>query len=254
MFARLYLKIGELAACVLPDATIAVSQSLKNYALKKYGKKYGSCISYIPNGVSLGEVAGAEKISEWGLEKDNYILTVSRLVRHKGIHYLLEAYKKIKTDKKLVIVGESSFTDNYVSELKKQAAEDKNIIFTGAQNGEKLKELFANSYLFIQPSESEGLSIALLEAMAYGRCALVSDIPENKEAVGEAGFTFINKNAADLADKMNFLLTNPDLTVKTGQAARIRAEKYYNWKAITEEIIKVYEQASLKRKEKKQRF
>lgn len=235
--ARLYLKFGEFVLCRLADEVITVSKTLKKYTKKRYNRK----ASYIPNGAAIGKILPPEEIEKkWGLKKGNYILAVSRLVRHKGAHYLINAYQKIKTKKKLVIVGDGSFTDDYVRDLKKMAAGNKNIIFTGEQKNRTLAELFANGYLFVQPSESEGLSIALLEAMAYGQTVLTSDIPENKEVIGDVGFTFKNKDSNDLAERLECLLRNPDSVKSRKKLSRLRVEENYGWDKVVKEIIKIY--------------
>jgi glycosyltransferase involved in cell wall biosynthesis len=236
--ARLYLKFGEWICCRLADRTIAVSRTLAKYADHKYRRP----ITYIPNGVEIKNITGAENIKTWGLAPDSYLVAVSRLVRHKGLQYLIKAFKETATDKKLVIVGDGAFTDKYVAELKELANGDSRIIFTGNQIGAALDELFANAYLFVQPSESEGLSIALLEAMSYGRGTLVSDIPENLEAVGDGGITFSNKSVSDLHEKLVHLLANPQMVQENGRLNKERVRTHYNWNDITKEIEKVYEQ------------
>ena len=128
------------------------------------------------------------------------------MVRHKGIHYLIEAYQNLKTDKKLVIVGDGAFTDEYVSELKKQAEGNPNIIFTGNQSGQTLDQLYLNAYTFVQPSEYEGLSVALLEAMSAGLPCVVSDIEANMEAVEQTGLSFQSKDVAGLQAKLQEIL------------------------------------------------
>jgi glycosyltransferase involved in cell wall biosynthesis len=185
-------------------------------------------------------VSEASSIKTFNLEKDNYILALSRLVKHKGLQYLVEAFKKIKTDKKLVIVGGGAYTDEFVKELKSLAADDKRIIFTGIQSGAIIDELYSNAYLFVQPSESEGLSIALLEAMANGCATLVSDITENKEAIGNTGATFKNKNVADLQEKLEFLLDHPEAISAMGAEAKARAEQEYDVDKIINQIEEVY--------------
>ena len=240
MLARTYLRLGEIISCLLADKTIVVSRSLK----KKADKKYKIHTHYIPNGVSLPKYAAVKFIKPWGLTRGNYIVSVSRLIRHKGIHHLIEAYNQIKTGKKLVIVGGGSFTDDYVRELKLLASGNKDIIFTGSQSGRTLEELFSNAYLFVQPSESEGLSIALLEAMAYKKSVLTSNIPENLEVIEDTGFTFENKNVEDLAEKLRYLLRHP-ATVKAREGfGHERVKKHYNWENITKEITVLYEQVA----------
>ena len=236
VLAKMCLKIGEAIACRLADKVIVISPSLQEYAKLKY--KINA--EYIPNGVSLPKIVKADKINKWGLKKDNYILIVTRLVGHKGVQYLIEAYKNLKTDKKLVIVGDSAHSDNYVEELKDAAYGNKNIIFTGNQIGKELAELFSNAYLFVQPSESEGLSIALLEAMSYKKCVLVSDIRENLDAIGNCGLSFKNKNVKSLRAKLIYLLKRPRLIKEYGLKARVRVGQNYNWGKIVLSTAKVY--------------
>lgn len=243
--ARAYLKLSELLICLLPDVTIAVSESLKKYAESKYGRN----LKYIPNGVGLPEITAVKEIKKWGLDKENYILSVSRLVEHKGLHYLINAYKNLKTDKKLVIAGDGVFTDDYVKKLKELAGKNKNIIFTGNQTGRVLAELYSNAYLFVQPSESEGLSIALLEAMSYKKAVLVSDIPENMEAVGNIGLTFRNKNVGDLKNKLRHLLKCPALVKSREELGRLRVKEFYNWNSIAKDTVKVYREVVAKKSE-----
>lgn len=236
VLARFCLKLGERTACRLADKVIVVSPSMVEYVKLKY--KINAV--YISNGVSPSVAAKAEKIKSWGLRKDNYILTVTRLIGHKGVQYLIKAYNNLKTDKKLVIVGDGVYTDNYVNGLKTLAGDNKNIIFTGNRSGRELAELFSNAYLFVQPSESEGLSIALLEAMVYKKCALVSDIRENTDAVGDCGLSFKNKNVKSLRAKLIYLLKQPPLVKKLGTAAKARVAQDYNWTKIVLATVKVY--------------
>lgn len=245
--ARAYLKFGEFVACKVADETIVVSKTLKNYVARKYNR----LVDYAPNGVPSAKNIGIRNIEYLRLKENGYILAVSRFIRHKGLHYLIEAYNNIKTDKKLVIVGDGSHTDNYVKHLKDLAAGNRNIIFTGAQSGRTLAELFSNAYLFVQPSESEGLSIALLEAMSYGKTTLVSDIPENKEVIDYTGFTFKNKNVADLMGKLNALLRNPEVVKNMGALERERVASEYNWRKIVDKVKEVYNNAILNKKEAK---
>ncbi|MFH1427957.1 MAG: glycosyltransferase family 4 protein [Patescibacteria group bacterium] len=237
--ARLYLKFGEYMCLKLADQVISVSESLKNYAEEKYSR----VTACIPNGIIMPKNLRADKIKKWGLEKDNYIVAISRLVQHKGIPYLINAYQALNTDKKLVIVGDGAYTDNYVKFLKELAANNKNIIFTGPQTGDTLKELFFNAYLFVQPSESEGLSIALLEAMSYGRGALVSSITENKEVIKDNNFIFKNKSVISLTYKLNNLLNNKELVKEAGVTNKVNVKENYNWQKKVKDVINIYNHA-----------
>lgn len=241
-FAKFYLKLGERVACTLSDILITVSVSLKNYVNETYRRT----AFYIPNGVFTAVKQEADNIKQWGLEKDNYILAVSRLIPHKGVDLLLRSFANLQTDKKLVIVGGGVFTDTYVQHLTKLAAQDSRVIMTGEQSGHILEELFSNALFFVQPSESEGLSIALLEAMSYGKTALVSDIPENLEAVAECGLSFKNKNQKDLETQMSFLLDDHFFLQTQGEKAQVRASLHYDWEAIIDQTADVYQEALTK--------
>ncbi|MEW6407325.1 MAG: glycosyltransferase family 4 protein [Patescibacteria group bacterium] len=240
--ARKYLAFGEYAVSKFSHQTICVSKTIKNLVREKFGRE----AKYIPNGVAVKSGADENIIKQFGLEKDKYLLTCGRLVRHKGIHLLIKAFKRIKNqelrikDLKLVIVGDSVSTDEYVKELRKLAEGHNNIIFTGFQYGRTLASLFENAYLYIHPSYSEGLPITVLEAMAYGKTVLVSNIPENIEAFAGRGYMFLNKNVNDLAYKIQLLLENPDLVEKTGKTAREYVLQNYNWEKIVAETLDLY--------------
>ena len=236
LFARWYLHFGESIGCRLADQTLVTSQELTAYAAARYDCQP----QYIPSGINQPSLPAVREIRRWGLEKNSYILSASRLVRHKGIHYLIQAFKDLPTDKQLVIAGEGAYTDDYVQELQTLAAEERRIVFTGNQSGTLLSELFANAYLFVQPSEYEGLSMGLLEAMSYGRPCLASDIPANREALGGLGFTFKNRDVDDLSRQLNYILTNPNACAVQGEALRVRARQEYNWDKVVTQIIGVY--------------
>lgn len=235
-FARLYLRLGEKIGCLLADKLITISKELTEYVIREHRRES----IYIPNGANLSAKVPAQEIKKWGLNDQDYFVYIGRLVRHKGVHYLIEAYKRLKTDKKLVIVGDGAYTDDYVRELHVAAEGNSNIIFTGNQSGRALAELYSNAYAFVQPSESEGLSIALLEAMAYKSVCLVSDIRANLEALGQAGFTFNNTDINDLAYKMQFILDNPDKAENRAVEAYDRVKKEFNWEDISRRVLAVY--------------
>ena len=239
LISRAFLKLGERLAVKAPAATIAVSQGLQEYVYKNWQ----DLVYYIPNGIS-GVIIKKQMslLAKFDLEPNRYLLTVCRLVPHKGIHYLIEAFNKIDNNKfKLVVIGDSSFTDKYSQQLREMAAPNHNIIFTGGLDYKNLATFYQNAYLYIQPSETEGLSLSLLEAQSFGTSALVSDIDENKEAIGQYGFTFKNTNINDLTKKIAFLLSHRVLVRETGIKAKSRVHREYNWNKIARQTANLYE-------------
>ncbi len=226
LFARLYLRLGEWAAVKFPHRTIVVSRSLQKYCDQTYRAE----TSYIPNGVEVIEkYPGNDRLAKWGLKPDGYLLMVTRFVRQKGIHYLIEAFARLQTDLLLVIVGGGGSDRDYEDYLKYKASSDSSIIFTGFQIGETLKQLFSNAYLYVHPSESEGLCTTILEAMAHGRCVLTSDIPENREPLDGSGVTFANADVDDLTDKLRSLVNHPEVVRKRGERAAEWVASEYSW-------------------------
>lgn len=242
-FAKKYLRFGEYVLCRAPHTTIAISQSIQRYARKAHDRK----TEYIPNGCDVKPVATEKALQRLGLKKQRYLLSVSRLVKHKGIHFLIEAFKrledknKLPNNFKLVIVGASSKTDDYVQYLKFIARGRTNIIFAGERTGLSLRELFSHAYAFVQPSLSEGLSIALLEAMGYGLAPLVSDIPENLEAIGDTGFTFASGDSESLEKNLAHLLNASEEVKRVGRRAEARAHEQYHWNAIARKTSELYQ-------------
>lgn len=248
-FARLYLGWGEWTACHFAHQTIVVSHSLEQYCLDRFGKK----TVYIPNGVSIKTINHDNKIRKFGIKHEEYILTVARLVKHKGIHFLIQAYKKIEERfgteaanwpggviRKLVIVGAPSYTPDYLDYLKKLAGDNPNIIFAGFQKGITLAQLYANAYLYVHPSESEGLSISILEAMSHGRCVLTSNIPENLEVLDHGGYAFQSKDVEDLYEKLVYLLDFEEAVKRRGEHGLEFIREHFDWDEITKKIEGVY--------------
>ena len=182
-----FIRQGEKNAVKYADEIIVLSKDVQKYFMDTYGRE----THFIPNGVNRPENRKAKLITDnFGLEKDSYILFLGRLVPEKGIRYLVEAFKNVKTDKKLVIAGGSSDTDSFMEELKELAKGDDRILFTGFVQGAMLDELYSNAYIYTLPSDLEGMPLSLLEAMSYGNCCLVSDIPECAEVVEDKALIF----------------------------------------------------------------
>lgn len=234
-FASRYIKYGEKMAVKHADEIIVLSRGVQEYFRSTYGRE----TVFIPNGVSRPEIREAQEIKkQWGLEKDSYVLFLGRIVPEKGLRYLVEAWRGIRTEKSLVIAGGSSDTQDFMDELKTAAGE--NVIFTGFQQGRVLEELYSNAYIYTLPSDLEGMPLSLLEAMSYGNCCLVSDISECAEVVEDKAAVFKHSSTEDLRDKLQELLDDEGLveSYKNGAAEFICGK--YNWDDVVDRTLEIY--------------
>lgn len=237
-FGAKYIHFGEKCAVRFADEIIVLSKAVQDYFMESYGR----ATRFIPNGVTLPERKSVDLIqSKFGLEKESYILFLGRLVPEKGLRYLIQAYKNVKTDKKLVIAGGSSDTDDFMREIKALASGDDRILFTGFVQGQLLEELYSNAYIYTLPSDLEGMPLSLLEAMSYGNCCLTSDIEECAAVVEDYAVTFRKSDNNDLQEKLQVLCDD---------AARVRAYKEkaaeyicakYSWDMVVEQTLALYQ-------------
>jgi glycosyltransferase involved in cell wall biosynthesis len=232
--AKTYLKISE--KMMDPDAIISVSKKIKDH----YKKTYNKNIEFIPNGVDIKKPLPIKSLNRFNLKKDNYILFLSRIVPEKEVHTLIQAYKKLDTNIKLVIAGDATHTDEYLKEAKALAKENKNIIFTGPLYGKDKIEAFSNALFFVLPSTIEGMPIVLLEAMSFGLTPLVSDIKENLAVIEDVGFSFKVRDIKDLSKKLEYLIKNKSLVKNKGRSAKALVKKKYQWQRIAKQTLKLY--------------
>ena len=237
-FASKYIKFGEKVAAKYADEIIVLSEGVQKYFMDTYGRT----TVFIPNGVNRPILRGPQLIKEkYGLDKDEYILFLGRLVPEKGITYLIEAFQGVTTDKKLVIAGGSSDTDTFMQELKQLAEGDNRIIFTGFVQGQMLEELYSNAYVYTLPSDLEGMPLSLLEAMSYGNCCLTSDIAECAEVVEDKAILFKKSDIDDLKEKLQYACDNPDAVKKLKDEAADFICGKYNWDDVVEQTLKLYQ-------------
>jgi glycosyltransferase involved in cell wall biosynthesis len=242
--AKRYLKFGEWVAARAPHETIVISHGLADYMARRHGR----ATHHIPNGVAPPLFAEPSLIAErYGLAKNGYVLCVGRLIPDRGYHLMIEAFKEVKSDLRLVIVGGASY-DNYYERELRAMLDPERMIMTGYQSGRILAEFYSNAFAFVNPSLVEGMSIALLEALSYGLPTVVSDIPENREVVEPAGGepiarTFRSEDVGDLREVLQATINRADESRALGeQAARFVLEQY-GWPRIAEQTEAVYEAA-----------
>lgn len=235
-FAKWYLALGEKIAARRADVCLVLSRRMQQYIRDTYHRQ-ALCFA---NGISRPERREAQEITEkWGLTASSYILSLGRVEPEKGLHYLIEAFRRCDTDKKLVIAGGDSNHD-YYARLRQMAQGDDRILFIGAVKGNTIAELYSNAYLFTLPSNLEGMANTLLESMSYGCCCLVSDIAENTEVVGDKAVTFPKGDVDALTEKLQWLLRDEAAVAGySAQAADYILDKY-NWDLVVEQMLRLY--------------
>lgn len=234
-FASRYIKLGEKIAARYADEVVVLSRNVQQYFITEYQRE----THYIPNGIESVSPQEADIIkTKYELVPNDYLLFLGRLVPEKGVHYLIEAYQKLKVPKpKLVIAGAPSHSPEYYKEIYDMAHNDSNIIFTGFVQGKELAELYSNCKAYILPSDVEGMPISLLEAMAYGKPCVVSDIEEIQEVIGEDAFCFKHGDVTDLTRALEEMLT---YVSKHAFAYSEDKMALHDWDQITEKYMKIY--------------
>lgn len=238
--ASKYIKTGEKVMAKYADKIIVLSESARTYFKDTYKRD----TVLIPNGIDRPKHTAADKITKlFGLKKDEYICVVSRLTPEKGIHYLIDAQNSVKPDKKLVIAGDtgdSDSADSYTALLRKKAKDNPNIIFTGFISGDVLREIYSNAYAVCLPSDIEGMSLSLLEALAYGNALLCSDIPENTSVAKNHALYFKKSDTNDLAKKLKLLCSDSDFAKKLKNGADDFILSKYSRKDVALSHFKLY--------------
>jgi len=236
-FASKYIKFGEKVLAKYADEIIVLSKSAYDYFKETYNRE----AVIINNGIEKPIRKASNLITKaYGLEKNEYICIISRLTAEKGIHYLIDAFNRISTDKKLVIAGDTSDTDDYVSFIKEKAKGNPNIIFTGFISGDILYELYSNSYMVVLPSDLEGMSLSLLEALAYKNTVLCSDIPENLCVAEDKAMYFRKGDVEDLSEKLQLMCDSIELVVGLREGVDEFVMKKYNWNDVAVKTCRLY--------------
>jgi glycosyltransferase involved in cell wall biosynthesis len=192
----------------------------------------------VPNGTRLRQPGPVSHLEQWNLKPGEYVLFLGRFSPEKNCHLLIEAFEKVPGPVRLVLAGGSSHSSVYVNELRRHQSE--RIRFLDWVSGDALDALTTHAMLFVMPSDLEGLSLALLDAMGAGVCVLASDVPENRELVEGVGFTFRPGDVHDLQHMLQFLISDPMAREAAAGLARQRIRERYLWPGIAAQVEAVY--------------
>lgn len=235
--AKRYIQLAEFLATKLPNAFLTDSRVVQDY----YHQRYGTQPPYVPYGSDVELLPPGEVLARFGLEPGRYVLFVGRLVPENCAHHLVEAFRRLDTDLRCVIVGDSSYADDYVRNLKALGAADPRVVFTGYVFGKGYHELGSNAHIFVETSGVGGTHPALVEAMAHGSCVVVNDTPENLETIADAGLAYRGRHGADsLRGVLQDLIACPEEVERLGHAAQERASSVFDWERVTDEYERLF--------------
>jgi glycosyltransferase involved in cell wall biosynthesis len=231
---RNYYRLCERLATLLPNEIVTDARVIQDYYLTKYDAP-STMIAY---GAEVERRPDRLTVRRWGVEPQRYILYVSRLEPENNCRLVIEAFKKVRTGYRLLIVGDAPYARDYILELKRLAAEDYRIIFTGFVFGEGYRALQQNAYCYVHATEVGGTHPALIEAMGYGNCVLTLDAPENVEAVGHAGLLY--HDADELAALLQRALLDGGLVADYRQRAQNRVRESYDWEGVVDRYEELF--------------
>ncbi|HEY4085998.1 MAG TPA: glycosyltransferase family 4 protein [Bryobacteraceae bacterium] len=234
--AKNAIRTMERCSVAWGDALTAVSHEQCDY----FNRQYGVACEYIPPAVDMREPLAPRLLRRHGLPERDYVLFAARLAPENGAHYLIPAYSQLETDCPLLIAGDGSQSPSYTAHLKDLANGDPRILFMGNVSGELTRELLSNARLFVHPSEMQGLSTGLLEAMSYGIPCVASDISENLEVMGDAGLRFRSKNVEDLRVILDEALSDSRLAEQLAARARHRVGSRFTWDHVADQLEDLY--------------
>ena len=236
--ARRYYRFAEYLSTLLPNEMVTDAQVIQDYYLARHNAPstmiaYGSEVERRPN---------RDAVRKWRVEPNRYVLYVSRLEPENNAHLVIEAFKKVRTAYRLLIVGDAPYAEQYIDSLKASARGDKRIVFTGFVFGQDYRALQQNAYCYVHATEVGGTHPALLEAMGYGNCVLTLATPENMEVVGDAGVPYIDE--FDLAEKLKRILRDGSLVQAYRNRAQQRIQKHYDWETVVDQYEQLFARMS----------
>jgi glycosyltransferase involved in cell wall biosynthesis len=226
--ARRYYVVAEKLSTTLPNETVTDARVIQEYYLARYDHP----TTMIAYGAEVSRTHDRLAVRRWGLEPNRYVLYVSRLEPENNAHLVIEAFKRVRTPHKLVIVGDAPYAHEYIESLRRSAAHDPRIVFTSFVFGDAYRALQQNAYCYIHATEVGGTHPALLEAMGYGNCVLTLATPENVEVVGDAGIPYAD--AADLEEKLRRVLSDGAIVNVYRQRAQDRVRAHYDWERVVD--------------------
>jgi len=228
--------LGEIFSTLFPNEIVTDAKFIQDYYLNNYNKKS----VFIPYGAHIQKVNTQGVLRRYNLNPNEYILYVSRLEPENNAHIVIQAFKKVQTQKKLIIVGDAPYSNEYKKYIKKLAEDDERIIFTGYIFGLGYKELHSFTFAYIHTSDVGGTPPALIGAMGFGNCVLVNGTEGNQEVINDAGIIYKKNDVEDLKEKIEYVIRNPQVIKMYGEKAKERIKSNYSWDTVTDKYENLF--------------
>jgi glycosyltransferase involved in cell wall biosynthesis len=229
-----YYRVAERLSVWLPNETVTDARVIQDYYLAKY--RAGSTM--IAYGAEVERRTDKTAVSRWGVEPNRYVLYVSRLEPENNAEMVIEAFRRVRTPQKLLVVGDAPYAHEYIAHLRSLARRDRRIVFTGFVFGDAYRALQQNAFCYVHATEVGGTHPALLEAMGYGNCVLTLATPENVEVTGDAAIHY--RDTADLAAQLQSVLRGGAMVAQYRQRAQARVRERYDWEHVVDEYERLF--------------
>jgi glycosyltransferase involved in cell wall biosynthesis len=235
LLGKAYYRLCEYLSTLFPNAIVSDAQVIQRY----YQDRYGAASVFIPYGTIMSKPKGREFLEKLGVDPGEYFLYVSRLEPENNAHLVVEAFERVQSSKRLIIVGDAPYAGEYIRSVR--SSRDSRILFPGAIYGEGYRQLQAYAYCYIHATEVGGAHPALIEAMGQGSIIIANETPENTEVLGNAGLLYQRNHTDSLVQCMQAVEDHPEKYADFRNAALERARSVYSWDA----VIDRYEQLFL---------
>ena len=242
--------LRHLAISQAADRILVPSKAVARWIQKSF-KISGNKIRVVYNGVDSGVFSpyhDPHTLKEsMGLSSKKVVLYVGRLARIKGLETLIESIPEIikyAPDVVFFLVGTVANNAYALSlaEKAKRLAVNSHLVIKSWIDYEQLPNYYRLCDVFVLPSMSEGLSKAMLEAMACGKPVVASNVGGTPEAVetGREGFLVPPADPASLAAAITTILSDHELASRMGQAALAKVRSRFTWRQVAHQIQAVY--------------
>ena len=234
---RAYYHLCEYLSTCFPNVIVTDAKVIEQY----YRDHYGAASVFIPYGgtTSKSRIAG-KYWRNYGLTPGEYFLYVSRFEPENNTHLVVKAFEKVRTSKKLAVVGDAPYAREYIEKVR--ATRDPRIIFPGAIYGKGYWQLQAHAYCYIHATEVGGTHPALIEAMGQGNIIIANGTPENAEVLDTAGILYRKNDTDDLLRCLQDVADHPEKYSGIKQAAVERARAAYSWDMVIDRYEQIFRQ------------